>query len=93
MINIFRIVAFLEGISYILLLFIGVPLKYIAGNNILVKALGMPHGILFVFYLMFALAVHAEKKWATKDLMIILAASIFPFGTFYVDWKYLRSTN
>ena len=48
--KIFRIIACLEGISYIILLFIGVPLKYIAHNEIIVKALGMPHGILFILY-------------------------------------------
>ena len=54
MIKIFRIVAFLEGVSYILLLFIAVPIKYLLDDPTYVKLLGMPHGILFVGYIIFA---------------------------------------
>ena len=86
-----RITAFLEGLSYVLLLFVGVPLKYLAGNDFLVKGLGMPHGLLFMGY--FALAVYAytESSWTKKDLFLILLASIIPFGTFWADKKYFKS--
>ena len=90
--KIFRITSYLEGISYILLLFIGVPLKYIAGNEILVKSLGMPHGLLFITYIILAFYIKPEYKWNNKDFIVILMASIIPFGTFYIDKKYL-STN
>ena len=88
--KIFRIIAFLEGMSYILLLFIGVPLKYIGHNEIMVKILGMPHGVLFVLYIMLALYQKKNMKWDIKDMFIILIGSIIPFGTFYIDKKYLR---
>lgn len=88
--KIFRIITFLEGISYILLLFIGVPLKYIGHNEIMVKILGMPHGVLFVLYIMLALYQKKNMKWNIKDMFMILIASIIPFGTFYIDKKYLR---
>ena len=88
--NIFRLVALLEGVSYILLLFIAVPIKYWGGDEHWVKLLGMPHGILFVSYVMFAFLIKKNAKWGIKDLGIILLASILPFGTFYVDWKYLK---
>jgi integral membrane protein len=87
----FRIVSFLEGVSYLLLLGVGVPLKYLAGNDAWVKALGMPHGILFVAYIVLACVMLEIEKWSLKDFSIILISSILPFGTFYVDWKYLRS--
>ena len=58
MIRSFQIVCYLEGLSYILLLFIGVPLKYYGNNEILVKLLGMPHGILFVAYVVIFRAKH-----------------------------------
>ena len=85
----FRLIALLEGMSYILLLFIGVPLKYIGNNEILVKILGMPHGILFILYIILALYQKKYMKWDIKDMLIIMMASIIPFGTFYVDKKYL----
>ena len=89
--NSFRIVALLEGISYILLLFIAVPIKYIQGNPEYVKLLGMPHGLLFVAYVVLAIVAGMEFKWNMKTMFIVLIASILPFGTFYVDRKYLIS--
>ena len=49
----FKIISFLEGVSYILLLFIAMPLKYVGNNEMLVKILGWPHGILFVIYILY----------------------------------------
>jgi len=85
----FKIVALLEGISYLALLFVGVPLKYMAGNEVLVKSLGMPHGLLFVGYVIMAFLIKDEMKWDAKTLAIVLVCSILPFGTFWMDKKYL----
>ena len=86
----FKIIALLEGISYLILLGIGSPLKYFTGNNILVKSLGMPHGILFITYVILAIILTKPQRWSVKDLAIILICSLLPFGTFYVDRKYLK---
>ena len=86
----FRVVSFLEGTSYLLLLFIAVPIKYWMNDPQYVKLLGMPHGLLFVAYLVLAFLLKSEMKWNTKTFGIVLLASILPFGTFYVDKKYLR---
>jgi integral membrane protein len=91
MTNIFRIVSYLEGISYLLLLFIGVPLKYFGGNEILVKTLGMPHGLLFIAYILLAFFIKPEYKWSNREFVLILIASVIPFGTFYVDSKFLKN--
>ena len=88
--KIFRVVAFLEGVSYILLLFLAVPIKYWGGDEQWVKLLGMPHGVLFFGYISIAVLLKSIEKWGPRDLFIILICSIFPFGTFYVDWKYLK---
>jgi len=53
MIKVLRVISYLEGISYILLLFIAVPIKYYANDPSLVKLLGMPHGLLFVAYVIY----------------------------------------
>ena len=90
LINIFRIVALLEGVSYILLLFIATPIKYLWEEPKYVKLLGMPHGLLFIAYIVLAIVLGAELKWSNKTLRQILLASIIPFGTFYVDKKYLK---
>lgn len=90
MINLFKIITYLEGISYILLLFIGVPLKYLVENEVLVKSLGMPHGLLFIAYIILAFFIKPNFKWNKKEFSMILLASVIPFATFYVDKKYLR---
>lgn len=87
----FRLISFLEGISYLLLLFIAVPIKYTQGNELYVKILGMPHGILFISYILLAILIQKKMKWNLKAMVVISLASIIPFGTFYVDKKYLRS--
>ena len=88
--SIFRIVSLLEGISYLLLLFIATPIKYLQDNPEYVKMLGMPHGILFMLYVVLAIVIKKEMNWDNKTLSIILVCSVIPFGTFYVDKKYLR---
>ncbi|WP_083191586.1 DUF3817 domain-containing protein [Formosa haliotis] len=85
-----RIVGFLEGISYILLLFIAVPIKYTMGDPQYVKLLGMPHGLLFVAYVVLAILVGVELKWSKKTLGFVLLASILPFGTFIADKNILN---
>ncbi len=90
MLNIFRITAFLEGISYILLLFVATPIKYFGDDPQYVKMLGMPHGLLFVAYVALAIFLRSTYKWDTKTFLIILVGSLIPFGTFYVDKKYLK---
>ena len=87
--NIFRFIAILEGISYVLLL-VATPIKYIFDHEQYVKALGMPHGILFMLYIALALFIQKKMKWNTKNLIVVIAASIIPFGTFYIDYKYLQ---
>ncbi|PWH82336.1 hypothetical protein DIS18_08770 [Algibacter marinivivus] len=91
--NIFRLVALLEGVSYILLLFIATPIKYLLGEPQYVKLLGMPHGILFVAYVALAVLFKKEFTWSNKQFLIVLVASIIPFGTFYIDRKYLKATQ
>ena len=89
--NIFRLVALLEGVSYILLLFIAVPIKYWGGDEQWVKILGMPHGLLFVAYIVFAFLIRDDANWSGKGFALIMIASIIPFGTFYVDRNYLKN--
>lgn len=91
--NIFRMAAFLEGLSYILLLFIATPIKYLADDPQYVKLLGMPHGLLFMLYIILAFMLKQENTWFKSNFKMVLLASIIPFGTFYLDHKYLRKSN
>ena len=91
--SVFRITALLEGVSYILLLFIATPIKYLYNDPQYVKMLGMPHGVLFMAYIIMAIFISSKMKWNTKTLGIVLLASVIPFGTFYIDKKYLKPSN
>lgn len=86
----FRIIAFLEGLSYILLMTVGLYFKYQLNDESYVKILGMPHGLLFILYVIIAYLLRKEENWNTKDFSIILLASIIPFGTFYIDRKFIN---
>ena len=92
MLTVFRFIAFFEGLSYILLLFVGVPLKYLNDDVTLVKILGMPHGFLFMAYIAFVIVLRFDHPWFKKHFILISLASIIPFGTFIVEHK-LRKLN
>tara|TARA_B100000524_G_scaffold212255_1_gene111218 strand:- start:101 stop:397 length:297 start_codon:yes stop_codon:yes gene_type:complete len=85
--TLFRIIGFLEGLSYLLLIFIAVPVKYIFNSPLMVKYLGMPHGILFIMYLLASILMKKNNKWVKNNFALVLIASIIPFGTFVVDYK------
>lgn len=80
-----RAIAFIEGLSYLALLFIAMPLKYLGGQPLAVRITGALHGVLFVW--LFALALQGllvRRKtlgWALR----IGIASLLPFGTFFLD--------
>jgi len=88
--NTFRVISILEGLSYIILLFIAVPIKYLGNDESYVKMFGMPHGLLFVAYIVLAYLIKDDLKWNSQTFWKVMTASIIPFGTFYIDKKYLR---
>lgn len=90
LLNMFRIVAFLEGVSYILLLFIATPVKYFGDDPQYVKLLGMPHGILFILYIILAYMLKLEHDYFKLNFKSVLLAAIIPFGTFILDRKLVK---
>jgi integral membrane protein len=93
MFKIFKVTAILEGISYLVLFS---NMLFIKPNNFdlyktLLYPIGMSHGVLFIGYVLLAFLLKSSQKWSLKDFGIILAASLIPFGTFYIDKKYLKN--
>lgn len=82
-----RIIGLLEGISFLLLLFIAMPMKYMLDNPVLVKYVGMGHGVLFMLFLIVLFTVCEKQKWSIYMFILGLIASILPFGTFVFDRK------
>jgi integral membrane protein len=86
----FRIIAFLEGMSFLILLFIAMPLKHFAGMPLAVRHVGMAHGVLFILYLFAVANVMYSLKWTIWKGLIAVGASVIPFGTFVLDAKMLK---
>ena len=84
-----RVVALLEGISFLVLLFIAMPLKYFADEPWLNRQVGMAHGVLFVLYVILVIEVKLAMNWSIKKMLIALGASVIPFGTFYINDKFI----
>jgi integral membrane protein len=76
-----------EGISYLLLLCIAMPLKYYFGMPDAVKATGWIHGILFMLYLVYLVKAESILKWGKMEFFAGLMASLVPFGPFFLEGK------
>ncbi|MFV8225886.1 DUF3817 domain-containing protein [Christiangramia aquimixticola] len=88
-IKVFKWISILEGISFLLLLLIAMPLKYIFDLPLMVKIIGMAHGVLFIAYIAGGLYLIKPMKWGLTQIAIIFGCSFLPFGPFYVEKKYL----
>ena len=88
-----RILAFVEGVSFLILLFVTMPLKYGFGMPEPNKVFGMVHGLLFVLYVLAVIQAKIEWNWSFKKMGLALLASIIPFGTFWADVKLFRQAQ
>ena len=89
-IKILRIIALLEGLSFLILMGIAMPLKYYADSPAAVRVVGMAHGILFVLYCLNVVFAHFKFNWTFTKTGLALLASVLPFGTFVADVKLFR---
>jgi integral membrane protein len=83
----FRAIALIEAISYLILLFIAMPLKYMADMPAMVKYTGWLHGLLFVIYGILLLQVWISYKWSFWKTTLVFISSLIPFAPFFVDRK------
>jgi integral membrane protein len=93
MLRIFKITAILEGISFLVLI---ANMVIIKSNNpelyhAIVRPFGIGHGVLFIGYVLLAILLKNAQKWNFKTFGFILIASLVPFGTFYIEKKYLQN--
>ena len=80
-----RIIGVLEGISYLVLLGIAMPLKYMANMPQAVRFAGSLHGILFVAFCIALFGVWRNRKWPYEKLAMAFLMSLLPFGTFFLE--------
>lgn len=80
-----RWIGIAEGTSFLVLLLIAMPLKYVYGNPLPVKYTGWAHGILFIAYVLAVLRAAYILKWNYKRIGLFLAASLLPLAPFILE--------
>lgn len=81
----FRYCGYLEGISFLVLLGIAMPMKYLAGQPLAVRIVGSLHGLFFIAYLITAFAYGDKRGWGAKDYLVAFVAAVIPFGPFWLE--------
>jgi integral membrane protein len=88
-----RVLGWLEGASFLLLLGVAMPLKYLGGRPEAVRVVGMAHGILFLLYVLAVVHAATEQRWRAKTVTAFMIAALLPFGPFIADAKLLRPSS
>ena len=83
--RIFRVIGFLEGMSFLLLLLVAMPLKYIFDLPLAVRITGSVHGLLFILFVAALFRVATKRSWPPRRSLAAFVASLVPFGTFVLD--------
>ena len=93
MTKLFKFIAIAEGISYLVLFFNMLVVKRLNLElyKLFLYPIGMAHGLLFMSYVTIAFIIWKNQKWTIIELLIVQLGSLIPFGTFYVEKKYLRN--
>ncbi|ACY15183.1 DUF3817 domain-containing protein [Haliangium ochraceum] len=82
-----RRVSVLEGISFLVLLGVAMPLKYLGGIDMAVKIVGWAHGVLFVLLCGVLLVTYRSLRWPLSRAALVFAAALVPLGPFLIDRK------
>lgn len=85
-----RVLGWLEGVSFLVLLGVAMPLKYFAGEPGAVRVVGMAHGVLFIAYVLAAVHATVDYRWPWRITGWLVLAAFLPAGPFIADVKILR---
>ena len=85
--NRFRVISYIEGLSYLILLFIAMPIKYIGENPYPVKVIGMTHGVLFILFMIVLFESMRKYAWENGFSLKLFIYSLLPFGSFVIEKK------
>jgi len=86
----FRLINKIEGYSYLILLFVAMPLKYLAGYALATKVAGMIHGVLFILFCYQLYLIYSRRLVSRREALTYFILALIPFGSFYTD-RLLRS--
>jgi integral membrane protein len=88
-----RAIGLVEGVSFLLLLGVAMPLKYFAGIPQAVTIVGWLHGLLFIAFCMALTQAHQDAKWSAWRSATVVIAALLPFGPFVIDKKLREQDN
>jgi len=86
----FRLISISEGISFLVLLGIAMPIKYACNIPEAVKYPGYLHGMLFILYVVLLLMTGIERKWSFGTLVLLFISSLLPFGFLFAERLFLK---
>ena len=86
----YRVVAYVVGVVLILLVMVGMPLKYIGNNAIVVEIVGPTHGFLYMVYLVTAFDLARRAGWTFSRMILVMLAGTVPFLSFYAERVVVR---
>ncbi|GLY01373.1 MULTISPECIES: DUF3817 domain-containing protein [Actinoplanes] len=87
----YRTIAWIVGVVLILLVVIGMPLKYIGGNPVVVETVGPFHGFLYMVYLVLTFDLARRAKWAFPRMILVMLAGTIPFFSFWAERRVTKS--
>ena len=88
----FRIISIIEGLSYLILVFIAMPLKYMFNYPMAVKIVGMSHGVLFILFFVALVMAMNRYKWKFLGFQLFVY-SLLPFGFILIEKTIESSVN
>lgn len=83
--RLFLPVSLAEGVSFLVLLLVAMPLQIVGHHQAPVQIFGMLHGLLFIAYVLIAAYGHTQREWSTKRLVWILVMAVLPTGAFFAE--------
>ena len=89
----YRVMAYVVGVWLIVLVFVGMPLKYLADQPLVVRIVGPVHGFLYIVYLVFALDLAIKRRYPLQRTALMLLAGALPFLAFWVERRVTRDVR
>ncbi|MCO8272716.1 DUF3817 domain-containing protein [Actinoplanes sp. TRM 88003] len=83
----YRIIAWIVGVCLLALVVVGMPLKYLADNPVVVAAVGPAHGFLFMLYLVATFDLSRRAQWSFGRMILVMLSGTIPFLSFWAERK------
>jgi integral membrane protein len=92
-INRYRVMAVVVGVMLLLVVFVGMPIRYIGGNGTPSAIISPTHGMLYIVYLAVAFDLYRKAAWPLKQMVLMVTAGLIPFLAFYIERRIVRDAR